>query len=62
MVKYWLGICKMTRDSIIYQAYLQNKQMLVNKEHCSWLKGIDNLLKYCSFDDVLKNEKYSVCQ
>ena len=46
--------------SIVYQVYNENKHMSVNSHKSSWLKGINNLLKYCSLGDIFTNEIHSI--
>ena len=45
---------------MVYQAYNENKHMLVNSHKSSWLKGINNLLKYCSLGDIFTNKIHSI--
>ena len=45
--------------SMVYQAYNENKHLSVNSHKSSWLKGINNLLKYCSLV-VFTNEIHSI--
>ena len=52
IIKYWLRVCKMPFKSMVFQAYSENKHMSVDSHKSSWLKGINNLLKYCSLGDI----------
>ena len=60
IIKYWLRVCKMPFKSMVYQAYNENKHMSVDSHKSSWLKGINNLLKYCSLGDIFTNEIHSI--
>ena len=52
-----LRISKMPLNSIICKCYLENRNMLINnKNHATWLKGIDKLLNCCSLEYVFTNE------
>ena len=61
ITNYWLRISKMPLNSIIYKCYLENRSMLINnKNHATWLKGIDKLLNYCCLENVFTNEIHSI--
>ena len=58
MIKYWLRICKMPLNSIIYKCYLENKQMLQNGYNV-WLNGLQNMLRYSVNNNIDHFELYS---
>ena len=58
MIKYWLRICKMPLNSIIYKCYLENKQLLQNGYNVL-LNVLQNMLNYSVNNNIDHFELYS---
>jgi hypothetical protein len=59
MFKYWSRVKNMDKDSLAYDSYITNVNMIEKGQEC-WLTSIHKLLNHCNMTNLILNERINI--